>query len=494
MSMEQRSSTETRDKRAASSEWRRYFGAAVLGVTLAGGLANLRGTYTELGPATVNTKLGFGDTTARYGADAIKIDNPYPPLPGANVDVIQVEDFQGQSFENFKDLAPYIQDTETIQRHIASDVFLYNFQTMCSGAALAILIRRMVQLNQPPHLPNIYKAAIPLVPAFAAAYSLYLPYEMNAGRKWKSPTVYNTQLGDVSVNGPITNASINVIASSEEYYNKIQTNFQEVLPEVADEDKARGDSAMLFMTDHHCNMGQYRNIETIASSLNIDTLINGGDETTNTPLDTLCLDIRRDRLNGIENRISILGNHDNNSIKKKYEAAGETVLDSTSQTVNGVKILGFTDPTETPFNSETRLRGNRTQREYQANVARISQTSSPDIAVIHNPDNASAATPYATLTLSGHTHRADGPTQKGVNTWAYTGGTSGGEGSGSGDRRATAVETLDIQSSYLVIYTKDGTLTGTRQLTIQPDTSVEIGEFSPLEYEDIPEIAPNIPL
>ena len=466
--MEQALPDQERDTGRGHNTLKRRLGE--VGVVLAGAiagfsLANANGFESELGPITTNTSISVGENTVRYGADMIRFDSPYPV--GAR---IEIDGFAADDVASLKDMAPYLQDAGAAQSIIAKDIARQGSGWALAGAGTTALLMGLRRNDSRRKITIAGSAAATILGTGVPALT------NGQDRNWQQISYYGQVIPSVEVSGPTSREAMKFLGKNEAYYTGIDKAVSEALEPVIIEDESRGDTAMLFVTDHHCNMGQYRVVATIADRLHIDTLLNGGDETMGTPIDPLCFNIRSERLNGIENRLNILGNHDNADVRDLYKRAGDTVLEGQVVTVNNLSITGFADPTITPFGSETHLRSNETREEFQHRIVDTTKRTNPDIVLVHDPTDAKFITPYADLVLSGHLHKSSGPTPSDNGNWQYTGGTSGGQTPGN----ITQVQKLGTDASVMVIYSRDGQLTGTREITVKPDTSIDVGELVPI--------------
>lgn len=460
-------------------DWRRIgaIGAALVSGGLAScGILNVRGVESAIGPIETTTTLSSGPTSLRYGADMVRFDDDSPPPFGAAVEIRNFRSFEANSLQ---EAAPYLQDTAAIKEIIATDALKQYGTFFFLGVAASSFALYLGKNSR--HSP---RAVAGLALAGLAASSS-LAVGDSSQREW---TTLKLDSKSFSVSGPTAREAAEYLETAETYYDALAESLSGALEPVAKEDQARGDTPLLFVTDHHCNLGQYRVIEAAARALGADTILNAGDETTNTAMDGLCLELRAARLSDIKHRINILGNHDNNDIAEQYRSFGETVLNGDRTTVHDVTIGGFTDYTITPFGAAAYPRDDTDYDQYHETLRQNAARSPADIFLVHNPDDAEYISPYATVTLSGHTHAPNGPTNTLNGTWEYTGGTSGG----AGIMRPTAFDRLGADASFAILYVNDGELTGVREITIRPDQTIDITDVTPLPVEPTEPIRPSL--
>lgn len=436
-------------------------------------IGNAAGFESDIGGIQTKTSLVVGENTIRYGTDAIRFDSPIPTA-GAQIEVVNIRD---EDVSNLADLAPYLQDVGAAQEIVVADVATDAFRWTFGGGAIAAAGLRIGQRTSRVQRKTGSVSAL----AAAVGVASYAPvHQEYADRSWQSVSLFGQDYGAFSVSGPAANEALKEVQETEQYYDELSSRARDEMQRITEEDAQQnnpGSPTMLFMTDHHCNMGQYRVIADIADGLGTTTLLNAGDETTGTPVDSLCLDIRSQRLNGIPNKINILGNHDDDTVKAMYEKRGETVLDTDSTTVNGITVAGVSDPTVTEFGGETWPRSYLSRAGEQHDMVDYLAAAPTDIALVHSPYDAQHALPYATLTLSGHRHTQDGPHKDAAGNWQYIGGSSGGASA----NRITSFDTLGQDATLLIIYTEGGRITGTRELIMSPNQSITTSEYTPLQ-------------
>jgi predicted phosphodiesterase len=284
---------------------------------------------------------------------------------------------------------------------------------------------------------------------------------------------------NVQVAGSLLDEAVRVLEENEDSYEQLRVNTAEAMAEILEEDRERGLSAFVFESDLHCNLGMTRVISEVGIQAGASFVLSGGDITmSGTELEALCTDVYRRRLDGIP-LVLVLGNHDSVQTGADLQASGAAVLHGEPVGIDGLTLLGDSDPFRSQIGSPTTLRGDETAAEFTRRLAERACEVEPDVLVVHNPAHASAAIDdeCASLVLSGHRHQEDGPTVR-RNTVSYTVDNSGGTG-----ENTPAYGPLATDSAVALFYydPETGTVEGYRTVQFGRDGSVAVTDYRRLD-------------
>lgn len=455
------------------SEFARMLALALLGAVLAAGLTNAIGARSTLGPLDITTRITAGvGTTFDVGVAAVRTDTPGPV--GLSITANDVR------FSSAGELAQTLNsfgDVSAIAERLLIELLLQLGAFAAAGALVGLLLglvlhRSVRGFRAPKRLRrNVYVAAVWLMLGTVVT-SVLGPSVNLAGRSWETVrglSVEGTAVPDLQVSGDLLNEAVRLVSGNEAFYERLRTRTAEVLAEVAAEDRERGLANFLFESDLHCNLGMARIIGDVAGQLESGFVLSGGDLTmSGTQLESLCTNIYLDRMPGGVPVVLVLGNHDSEQTGADLDDRGATVLAGEPVEVDGLVVVGDSDPNRSAIGEGTRLRGSETVEEYTARVEEFAEEAEPDVLLVHDPAHAASAIEegLAPLVLSGHRHREDGPTRTGT-TFSYTVNNSGGTGESTpsyGPLATTASvalfyyepETGDVRGYRTVDFSTDG--------------------------------------
>lgn len=164
---------------------------------------------------------------------------------------------------------------------------------------------------------------------------------------------------------------------------------------------------LLLVSDLHSNPVGIELIKSLASSFEIDMIIDAGDLTDfGTSLEKK---IAQD-ISGLGiPYIFSPGNHETAEMTKFIgQQPHVTLLDGSLKTIQGIKILGIPDPFSSSPEVETKdpeLWDEILASTLEEAERALGQEESPDILVVHNPKIAKEIDNTPPLVISGHTHR-----------------------------------------------------------------------------------------
>ncbi|WP_082494782.1 metallophosphoesterase [Cellulomonas sp. Leaf334] len=176
---------------------------------------------------------------------------------------------------------------------------------------------------------------------------------------------------------------------------------------------------VVVVSDLHCNVGMAPLIRTVVEGADADLVLDAGDTTINgTSVEQYCVTtFARAVPDGVE-LVTSPGNHDSAETSTNYARAGATVLDGSVIEVDGLRILGDSDPNETRVGAGgTAQAGKETAAEQAQRLADVAceDDDGVDLLLIHTPAVGQRALEdgCAPAQISGHLHRRYGPERVG---------------------------------------------------------------------------------
>jgi len=455
----------------------------VLGAVVGLGLGNAIGTVGDLGPLDVTTRLTAGvGWTFDVGVAALRLDTPGPV--GLS---ITANDIRFSGAADLADTLSSFGDVEAVAGSLLRSTLIHLGGYAAMGALIGLLLGLAVHRPILGHRVGtgrrrtVYPAAVCLAVG-SLATSVIGPSVSLANRSW-TPVVGLSVEGqvvpNVQVAGSLLDEAVRVLEENEDSYEQLRVNTAEAMAEILEEDRERGLSAFVFESDLHCNLGMTRVISEVGIQAGASFVLSGGDITmSGTELEALCTDVYRRRLDGIP-LVLVLGNHDSVQTGADLQASGAAVLHGEPVGIDGLTLLGDSDPFRSQIGSPTTLRGDETAAEFTRRLAERACEVEPDVLVVHNPAHASAAIDdeCASLVLSGHRHQEDGPTVR-RNTVSYTVDNSGGTG-----ENTPAYGPLATDSAVALFYydPETGTVEGYRTVQFGRDGSVAVTDYRRLD-------------
>ena len=212
---------------------------------------------------------------------------------------------------------------------------------------------------------------------------------------------------------------------------------------------ADDDVRILHVTDLHSNPLGIEIARDLATRFDVTAVLDTGDMTTfGLPLET--------RVRSLVGRVPVpyfyvAGNHDSTAARRAIDRIpGVTVLDGDVATIDGVRVLGFGDPT---FTASNRIDADEARAEKEAaapEVANLVRTLRPDVLAVHDTALAGGSLGRVPLVVAGHVHERRVTVVDG--TTVITGGSTGATGLGS-----FTVDT-DLPYEASVLHFRDGRL------------------------------------
>ena len=267
----------------------------------------------------------------------------------------------------------------------------------------------------------------------------------------------------------------------------------EPAPETTSPEPADADIVTLVMiSDLHCNTGMSPLIKNLATLSEAAVVINGGDSTINgTAVERFCVDSFAGAVPKGATMVQADGNHDSAITSAQARDAGVTVLDGEVVEVEGIRILGDSDPKETRIGQgSTSVAGESyTQAGERLRDVACEVKDPVDLLLVHTP---AVGTPVlesgcAPVQLSGHKHVRSGPEVVGEGVRYVSSTTAGAiEGAATiGPLNGTAEMTVfrfDRERRVMLDY---------RVVAVYPDASVEVGAAmtfprAPVQVDEAP--------
>ncbi|MDO8120195.1 metallophosphoesterase [Isoptericola sp. b490] len=185
----------------------------------------------------------------------------------------------------------------------------------------------------------------------------------------------------------------------------------------------------LVVSDLHCNVGMAGVITRVARLADVDMVLNAGDSTVDgTAVEAYCVQTFAHAVpSGVPYVISD-GNHDSAKTAQEERAVGATVLSGRVVTVDGIRILGDSDPNKTRIGEGTSLASDETASQEGHRLADVAcEDGDVDLLLIHTPWVGDEALQRGCVPaqISGHLHTRYGPTRVGAGVRYISSSTAG---------------------------------------------------------------------
>jgi predicted phosphodiesterase len=189
-----------------------------------------------------------------------------------------------------------------------------------------------------------------------------------------------------------------------------------------------GSVAVLHISDIHSNPVGLQIAAELATRFDVDAVIDTGDLTS-------FGERIEAQIGGLIEEIPvpyyfIPGNHDSVFNRRQLaEIENVTLVHRQIVNVEGIRVLGWADPTFTAAGGIMTQQGNRARELASDNVAEVVERVRPDVLAVHDARLASESHGLVPLVLAGHTHERDERETRGTTTlWV---GSTGATGLGS---------------------------------------------------------------
>lgn len=245
---------------------------------------------------------------------------------------------------------------------------------------------------------------------------------------------------------------------------------------------------LVMVSDLHCNTGMSPLIKNLATLTGAKIVLNGGDSTINgTAVERFCVDSFAGAVPKGATMVQADGNHDSSITSAQARDAGVTVLDGKVVEVEGIRILGDSDPNETRIGQgSTSVRGESYVQAGERLRDVACEAKDPvDLLLVHTPyvGDPVLASGCVPVQLSGHRHVRVGPEVVGQGI-RYVSSTTAGAVEGSatiGPLNGVAQMTVfrfDTARHVMLDY---------RVVSVYPDRSVQVG--APMAFPRAPVVA-----
>ena len=422
------------------------------------------------GIATASVESSLGPHEARYDVTTddtvtvdlgplgtLQIDSPLPLTLGARVTVQEIpasvtELDQARTLQALSgDLQSYLQFFSGPQATVQDVARALVVQALSRTAfALTVLVggwyllrflvgpARRVELHEQarPHLRTAVAGVVVVAIVGPVATSSLGQRDRPTTSQAASAVFDDTPLEGARVTGRLGGVIntygaqvISELRKNETFYAAADESLQAALDErQADADEpATGSAApsptvdeadlvtVVVVSDLHCNVGMAPLITTLTERSGADVVLDAGDTTINgTSVEQYCVTtFARAVPDGVE-LVTSPGNHDSRETSGNYARAGATVLDGSVIEVDGLRILGDSDPNATRVGAGgTAQAGKESAADEAARLADVAcdDTEGVDLLLVHTPAVGLPALEAGCVPaqISGHLHRRDGP-------------------------------------------------------------------------------------
>jgi predicted phosphodiesterase len=238
-----------------------------------------------------------------------------------------------------------------------------------------------------------------------------------------------------------------------------------------------GETLILHVSDLHSNPLGLEVVEQLATSFDVDAVLDTGDLTSfGNPLESRVTDL----IDDIDvPYLLVPGNHDSDANRAALAASGAiTLLDGHLYDVGAVRILGIGDPTFTADNEVSTEEANERKEDLSPGVVALVRRDEPDLLAVHDLRQAGGVGGWVPVVVAGHTHERSSQEEDG--TVQLTVGSTGATGLGS-----FLVETQLAYEAQILRFDGD-TLVGVDYVTLEGvsgDFTVERQVIDPPEED-----------
>jgi len=304
-------------------------------------------------------------------------------------------------------------------------------------------------------------------------------------------------LGRVEISrGAATATSKAIVQGALDTYEESRTFYTELaekakgLPVRAPEE---GQTTALVVTDRHDNVGMDPVAREVADAADVSFVLDLGDDTSNgASWEAFSIKSLRQTFADLP-IVAVAGNHDTGEyIQREMERNDFVLLDGEPTEVEGVRILGESDPRSSGLtagyngNEDDNIAAITEQNVAIADAA--CEDGEVSLIATHSSASAKAAVAQgcADLAISGHLHRQVGPTStEGPNGTT----TSVSIGSTGGAVYAFALGTKLRRDAQVAVLTfEEGRTVGLQIVTFKPGAVIDVGEYTPLPLVEAPDV------
>lgn len=168
--------------------------------------------------------------------------------------------------------------------------------------------------------------------------------------------------------------------------------------------RSDGEVVLLHVSDLHLNAVGLSLAQELARSFDVDAVIDTGDITSFGFAPEAGF---AELLEGFDTPYYLVaGNHDSEAVRRRFAASDDVhLLDGDVVDIDGVRVLGISDPTVTALRTIPAETIERTYRDQFPSTRRLVRTEDPDLVMVHNPLQAEPVLGEARVVAAGHLHR-----------------------------------------------------------------------------------------
>lgn len=245
-------------------------------------------------------------------------------------------------------------------------------------------------------------------------------------------------------------------------------------PEAQQEDPL----TLLVVSDLHCDIGMAEPVARLVQLSGTDVVLDAGDTTMDgSEVEKTCVTAFAKAIGPDVPVVVADGNHDSETTSSQEREAGWTVLDGETVEVEGLRILGDSDPDATRLLRGTSPASDETKEEVAERLATTACEEEPDLLLVHNPRVGAQALEQGCVPaqVSGHLHTRTDPQRIGSGVRYISSSTAGAvEGKLTvGPLQGTAEMTL------LRVDRDTSAVTGWRLVEVSPQAEVTVGPWKP---------------
>ncbi len=170
-----------------------------------------------------------------------------------------------------------------------------------------------------------------------------------------------------------------------------------------DIERSEGEVVLLHVSDLHLNTIGLALARDLAADFEVDAVLDTGDITSfGYEPETAFLELFDDF--DVPYYL-VAGNHDSAAVRATLARNDDvTLLDDDMVDIEGIKVLGVSDPTETALRKVPRDVLDETYREQFPSTRRLVEREEPDLLMVHNPVQARPALGEVDTVVAGHVH------------------------------------------------------------------------------------------
>lgn len=308
-----------------------------------------------------------------------------------------------------------------VKDKFVSSIYILTIKTIFIGVAGAVLFSLLLRLGKKEILIS---SLISLIMVIILASTLFLTYDINA---FNEPEYLGTLKAAPWAIGILNNGLDQINELSQQLEN-ISDNISLVFSKMDNLEPIDTDDSIvrvLHVSDIHNHPAAFNFIKQVSANFNVDFIIDTGDLTEfGTPLEELIVQ----DLSSINIKyIFVAGNHDSqDTLEFLKKQDNVIVLENKMININGINIMGFSDPTSLINNIESPDENKISELNKFIQETLDTSDISPDILAVHNPKATENLIGRVPIILNGHVHK---PSVKNLkNTAVINAGTTGAAG------------------------------------------------------------------